>query len=255
MTTRVELDRLTASAYIRFADARVPDELDACPHCFSLEEQSQLKAMALADIPERLLSDYHHAAHTKHTPVEETQYFLPRYLDLLASFTDYPTLYETALTRVHLDDWSASDRELLQDWAEAYATVALELHNDNPAPETCPSPDEVLIMLSAGGLDLSRILATWGCDASLGALAAFIMLWDNFDFTKQKLVNGFSTKALNSMVSSWISVEQTIDNFRASAARWLVSASAPVLEETYAHWSERTWRQRIQDMCDALMGW
>ena len=268
------LDELTSSAYQRFADYPAPDVLSACvPHCLSSEAAAQLCQMTVADIPASLLSRYNFAAlDDMPMPIEEMKHFLPRYLDLLVSSDDFPDLgIETALRGVGLAEWPTDDHKFLQEWAVTFAVVEFGLYDDDYYPEYQVGCDEVLIMLSNGGFDLSEIFTIWAEDPSLGGLLAYLSLAEDCEFSQRQLHDAFNTDAANDAVFSWICDPATVTHFRDSAWRWAMDHENPALDMDYSsrgycigtlgtdattYRELCTVRQRIEDLWAVLVdGW
>ncbi|GAA4044959.1 hypothetical protein GCM10022409_33790 [Hymenobacter glaciei] len=206
-----KLQEIISAAYEMFAPYTVGPTLDVCKACCVSDAEEQellrtpLRTISAATLDAGYFSSAHSGSRREHL---ELKHFLPRLLELVAQF-EFP-VHSTEITFSRLElhrstEWPASERALLQNFAEAFFAECLGQY---PLPNST-SLTELLIMFGLGRFDVAALLAAWASARSQSSalhISDFLLHDVRFRQAGQhRLQNPFSEPHINAAVAAWLS--------------------------------------------------
>ena len=205
-----KLKEIIERAYQVVSHYHITEEiLEVCTHCCVNEEEiNALVNLPLSELSRDLLSTYNHAAHPEKPNINGFRHFLPRFLELTASFNSPTHSTELALRRIGYydqDDWTNEEWEVISTFQLEFFKHAL----DTTLPTTEPL-DEIIILLYNTKMDIETMLSLWKESYSLSATKHFADLI-NFGFHYKtgyiKYSNLFTDEIAKEAITNWINNE------------------------------------------------
>lgn len=239
-----ELAEVVEEAYRVFGDRRVGRRLHVCrcAVCFGDDAtvEAALVSTPLRDIPAATLAEYTNSAHGWH---EEMEYFLPRYLDLLARGEEVSHIgFEYSLSRLSYADWRetwpAAEREVVERFfesllAHALGRPTLELTHAREEPHYWRSAiaDVFGLVANAGGA-VGPLLRRW--DATRGPMPnlhlAALVNEASMALALGRLGWDLRDRAAEEEVAAWLLREETARRLEAA----FFAATEPVDQRTFS---------------------
>lgn len=203
-----ELKIIVEKAYSIFSNYTVSKPIDACTICcVTEEEENYLIHTPLKEITRDALAHYQDSAQPKTLNLEETKYFLPRFLELVAEF-DYPShSAELSLTRVgHFskENWTKEEWKLLNEFMITFFGYYLEIY----PPVGSEHIDSILIMFDKANLDVSVLLEKWLNSISTPNTFHFTELISYNEF-----YNSFSSSEFTKKMTIWMNSKSVLQEF------------------------------------------
>ncbi|MEM7424740.1 MAG: hypothetical protein AAF441_01500 [Pseudomonadota bacterium] len=157
-----ELRESIDAAYVTFGSYTVSRPLDVCTACCVVPEQERLLLNPrVREIPFRTLDIWNHAAKPHEPSLAEFKHFLPRFLEMVASFEFSSISVELSLRSFQYyrdTDWTEAERKIISAFAQAYFRHCLSLY---PPPGYAFRIDELLLMLWPAPIEFDALLRCW----------------------------------------------------------------------------------------------
>lgn len=192
-----------------------------CPSCVTPEEERQLGAYRLTELPSKVLAAYTRSAHEYDPAVDGDtfRHFLPRYFELIAagdapdSFGDvYFCLSRLGLTG-YRTDWPAPEVEVIDRFFDEIILHGLSDDRISQVPAgACPTlrAHELFVMAATAGADVARSVALLhsapdpACAMHIAAMAGNVA-FESGDYTFKTPLIGAETpmaRALGKAITS-----------------------------------------------------
>lgn len=246
-----ELKEIIERAYSVFENYTVSKPIDACTICCVYEEEEKhLLETPVREINIDALTSYQDAGRgeLEGGKLEETKYFLPRYLELIANFK-YPThSAELSLTRVgrfSKENWTKEEWELLNNFMTTFFDYYLSVYPLKDAEKV----DSILVMFDTAKLDVSVLLENWLKNISETSAFHFSEI-----IVYQEFHNLFSSKELVEKVTIWMNSKRVLKSFSDVIENIILSPSKewqeiikdnPKYYMNQLNWSYEVIQQRI----------
>ncbi|WP_375561679.1 hypothetical protein ACE193_03770 [Bernardetia sp. OM2101] len=220
-----ELKTTIKRAYEIFGNYTISKPIDACRICcVTEEEENYLIETPLKKISRDALAHYQDSAQPKNLNLEETKYFLPRFLELVAEF-DYPShSAELSLTRVgHFakKNWTEEEWRLLNEFMITFFSHYLEIY----PPVGSEHIDSILIMFDKTKLDLSVLFKYWQDSISIKNTYHFIELIES-EIPKKDyhtFFTYFMEKEISDKIVNWINSKHILQLFSDSIENMIMN--------------------------------
>lgn len=207
------INNLVKEAYDVFAGHQPKAEIDACTCCCMTTEDAQtLVSLPVDEIPLAVLRKYQDAATPDKIDQGELKYFAPRYLELIKSY-QYPSFEPAlALTRfgkIKPNDWTKTERQLLNDFAISFFHQFLHTKSEKANAGVM----RVLLMFYKGGIDIQPLFKLWDSIPRRTTNDHFdaLFMWIGKDKKgKSEILNPYAEKDFNRQLLSWLSKHEKI---------------------------------------------
>ena len=200
--------------YRVFSDHRPHPAPEGCPCCATEEHKIQLASKPLRELTDDDLYEFYSSALLTWGTVEDFKWFLPRLLELAATFEIVMIDWEILLGKLRLGEWKTwknSEKEAIDDFLAASWQSCLESGAGSFAV------DSLLCGLGRAVDDLAPYLLIWSdCRLKTGYQRLDEFIDENFHtLVKGKgLSNGFWNDAEPQMtqVMEWLTNKRTLKN-------------------------------------------
>ena len=128
-----------------FADVRLDEKFEVCPHCFTPEDRSYLLRTALLDLTWSDIAFILGKAVTTLGSARDFGYFLPRVLEGFAVGIHYmPHVLPSKMLQSREAGWTAPQVVAVADFVNALEVIVYAMPEDDPKRDDC---DEFVVAL------------------------------------------------------------------------------------------------------------
>lgn len=161
MNYETELKALVEEAYSLFSSYSIGEKIEACcGHCMAMEDCELLLTLPLAQIDQRLISQYLFAAESTdvYAISQQMKYLLPKILDFVVQEIDLCHSKEIVFSRCYINEenvWKTQEIDFLQRFALCHFQKQLSQF------EEIDPVDEYICMFYSAGLNITPLLDAW----------------------------------------------------------------------------------------------
>ena len=227
------MKEIIQEAYALFGAYKAILPLDVCTDCcMDPGDAALLASLPVHEIPHDLLMEYNDEASTGKTPAAEIKHFLPRYLELIATFEFPSHSAELSLERLNPtleEEWSAVELDFLTRFTTAFWKTCLAAY---PLP-AYESIDAILVMVWRSGLEVTDLLDQWQEENTLSSVLHFWDLYvEGFEGKRSlKLKNAFAEADISEQLKDWVSQNETKTAFRMHVEKLILNDTSTIDEE------------------------
>ncbi|MDQ9020239.1 hypothetical protein RFI02_03870 [Acinetobacter sichuanensis] len=203
MNYETELKALVEEAYSLFSSYSIGEKIEACcGHYMTMEDCELLLTLPLAQIDQRLISQYLFAAESTdvYAISQQMKYLLPRILESLINNEYIHHCHEDTLTKCHfyLDIWTDIEFEFMQRFALCYFQMQLMKFTETT------SVTQHVLMFHLAGLDIRPLLIIWEENLNVPTPMLNLIQTLHYDFEEYGYDSAFSDKKMIKIMNEWL---------------------------------------------------
>lgn len=204
MNYETELKALVEEAYSLFSSYSIGEKIEACcGHCIAMEDCELLLTLPLAQIDQRLISQYLFAAESTdvYAISQQMKYLLPKILDFLAQGIDLCHSDEIVFSKCyinHENSWTVQEIEFMQRFAQCYFQMQLMKFIETT------SVTQHVLMFHLAGLDIRPLLKIWEENLNVPTPMLNLIQTLHYDFEEYGYDSAFSDKKMIKIMNEWL---------------------------------------------------